>query len=109
MDQTPKSEISSPNLEKISGSTVENGFDSYLVNSQGQPVQPPVPSATDSMKMDLEFKPESEEVGRSRNFITKEDVSSSNKKESTSVRNDDSICADSRSTTASVSATMIKS
>ncbi|KAL7081074.1 hypothetical protein ACP275_14G017000 [Erythranthe tilingii] len=112
MDQTAKSEISFPKLEKISGSKIENGFEinGCSVNSQGKPVQPTEPAEPDSMKIDSEFKHVDEESRESRNFVAKEDVSSPSKKESPIVRYEDSICMESASiTTASVAATMIKS
>ncbi|KAK6130342.1 hypothetical protein DH2020_035899 [Rehmannia glutinosa] len=81
-DQSPKSEIPSPNLEKISGSaTAENGFEKGAICKE------------------------------TRDLVAKEDLSSSKEKESPAVRVEDSNNRDSPSTaTASLAAgaTMIK-
>ncbi|KAL2487798.1 protein TIME FOR COFFEE [Forsythia ovata] len=69
MDQKPKSEISSPNLEKILGSAAENGYDmGNLVNSQGVAAQPPEPILPEAMKVGSESKPVAEELRESRDL-----------------------------------------
>ncbi|KAL3648949.1 hypothetical protein CASFOL_005352 [Castilleja foliolosa] len=58
-DQTPKSELSSPSLEKISGSAAaENGSEigGVSVISEVQPAEPPLPTAPESIKPDSELK-----------------------------------------------------
>ncbi|KAG8370187.1 hypothetical protein BUALT_Bualt14G0091100 [Buddleja alternifolia] len=112
MDQTPKSEISSPVLERVSGSTAENGFQmgSNLVNSQAQAAQPPEPTAPESTRLDSECKPVAEELRESSNLVVKEEVRSPKEKESPAVRLAESSnrASSSSTVTASLAATMIK-
>ncbi|KAL2535989.1 protein TIME FOR COFFEE [Forsythia ovata] len=69
MDQKPKSEISSPNLEKIPRSAAENKYDiGNLVNSQGVAAQPPEPILPEAMKVGSESKPVAEELRESRDL-----------------------------------------
>lgn len=113
-DQAAKSEISSPNLEKISGSAAENRFKmaGNSVNSQGPPAEPPAPpgpTPPESAKSDSVFKPVAEELMESRDLVAKEEVSSPKEKESPAVRAEDSKNGDSPLTaTASSVPTMIK-
>uniref|UniRef100_A0A5B7AP23 Protein TIME FOR COFFEE n=1 Tax=Davidia involucrata TaxID=16924 RepID=A0A5B7AP23_DAVIN len=92
IDQTPKTEISSPNLEKTSGSGSENGGVPYdLGNSIAVPPssEPPPPAAKPEGGVFSESKPLTEEAGESRDVVaTKEEVTSP-KKESPAVRGDD--------------------
>lgn len=86
-DQAPKSEISSPNLEKSSGSAAENGYGmrGNSVNLQDQPAEPPAPTPpVSSMKPDLVSK--EEELRGSKDLVAKEEVSSPKEKESPAVR-----------------------
>ncbi|KAL2463932.1 Protein TIME FOR COFFEE [Forsythia ovata] len=108
MDQKPKSEISSPNLEKIPGSAAENGYDmGNLVNSQGVAAQPPEPILPEAVKVGSESKPVAEELRESRDSTTKEEVSSPEKKEYSVVRIEGNNPEDS-TVTASVSSPGIK-
>lgn len=108
MDQAPKSEISSPKLEKISGSTGENGFemDGDLVISKGQQVHLLELKAPESIKIDSDSKSTAEESKSNADLVQQEETLSIKGKE---MRTDDRGRQDSTLTaTASAAVTIIK-
>lgn len=108
MDKTAKSEISSPNLEKISASSGVN-VSEIGGNSVSQGPPPPEPAALASVKMNLELKAAVEGLRERRDSAVKKDMSSLEEKKSNAVRNEDIICMDTTLTaTASASTTIIK-
>lgn len=95
VDQTPKTENTSPNLERNSGSAAENGDLANLANSLAEANNQSQQQPPDSMKLEASVLSESkgaltEEAGESRDVVlpTKEEVNFL-KKESTAVRLDD--------------------
>lgn len=106
-DKTAKSEISSPKLEKISGSEGVNGSEMGDISaSEGLQA---APTASASVKMDLELKGVAEELRESRDSAAKKDVNSLKEKKFAAARNEYSICMDSTLTaTASAASTIIK-
>ncbi|CAA3007794.1 Hypothetical predicted protein [Olea europaea subsp. europaea] len=84
-DQKMKSETGSPNLEKILGSTADNGYDmGNLVNSQAVVALPPEPVPPEAV-VGSESKPPAEELRETRDSAT-EELSSPEKKEYPVVR-----------------------
>ncbi|KAL2469741.1 protein TIME FOR COFFEE [Abeliophyllum distichum] len=66
-------------VEKIPGSEAEIGYDmGHLVNSQGVAAQPPEPILPEAMKVGSESKPVDEELRKSRDSATNEEVKSRN-------------------------------
>lgn len=98
IDQTPKAENTSPNLEKAPGSESEYGYDlGNMVNTQGLPPE--------LMKADSELKPASAEGhGESRDVNLKDELAGSSNKESPAVKVEESNRDDSVTVTATASA-----
>ncbi|KAL8047910.1 hypothetical protein ABFX02_07G030100 [Erythranthe guttata] len=84
-EQMPKIEILSPNLEKISGSGGEIGYE-MGGNSVISQAEPPVPAASESTKLDLELNSVVEELRENRDLVAKEEVTSPKEKESPALR-----------------------
>uniref|UniRef100_A0A5B7ASJ5 Protein TIME FOR COFFEE n=1 Tax=Davidia involucrata TaxID=16924 RepID=A0A5B7ASJ5_DAVIN len=106
--QPPKAEISSPNLEKTSGSGAENGGVPYnLANSTAVPPssEPPPESAKPEGR---ESKPLPEEAGESRDVVPTKGEVTSPKKESPAFRVDDD-CEDVTATKVSSTISEIES
>lgn len=102
IDQTPKAENTSPNLEKVPGSESEYGYDlGNMVNTQGLPTELP----SELMKADSELKPASAEGhGESRDVIPKEELAGSPKKESPAVKAEETNRDDAVTVTVTASA-----
>ncbi|KZV53172.1 protein TIME FOR COFFEE [Dorcoceras hygrometricum] len=105
MDQAPKSESSSPKMEKISGSTAENNGD--LANYQVQELHLLELKAPESIKMESEFKSTAEESkNNNADLVPHDKISLIKGKE---MRTDDSGREESTLTaTASAAVTIIK-
>lgn len=96
VDQTAKTETSSPNLERNSGSAAENGETADLATSMVETAIQPKQQVQDSLKLEGSLLSEAkgaltEEAGESRDVVlppTKEEVNFL-KKEATAVRLDD--------------------
>lgn len=110
-DQTPKSEISSPTTEKISGSAAENVHE--MMKSSADPQEPPperpAPTATGSAKVDSELKRAAEELRESRDSAAKEEVASPKERESLAVRAEVSHKRDSPAAAAAASSVVATS
>lgn len=99
IDQTPKAENTSPNLEKATGSESEYGYDlGNMTNTQGLPTELP----SELMKADSDLKPASAEGhGESRDVNLKDELAGSSNKESPAVKVEESNRDDSVTVTAS--------
>lgn len=84
----PKSEISSPTTEKISGSAAENvgETEKNSVDPQGPPPELPAPTAVGSAKVDSELKHAAEELRESRDSSAKEELRSPKERETPALR-----------------------